>query len=68
MFEVSRKLTIDQIYSQIEEELRSQYNLGYTPEKTGELTGYRKIKVETTDKDLKVLARKGYYAAKDGPA
>ena len=34
-FEVSKKLTIDQIYAQIEEELRNQYSLGYTPHAGG---------------------------------
>ena len=32
-FEVSKKEPVEQIYSQIEEELRNQYNLGYTPDR-----------------------------------
>ncbi|MGH9529833.1 MAG: VWA domain-containing protein, partial [Terriglobales bacterium] len=32
LFEVSKKEPMDQIYSQIEEELRNQYSLGYTPD------------------------------------
>ena len=32
LFEVSKKDTVEQIYSQITEDLRNQYNLGYTPE------------------------------------
>ena len=32
-FEVSKKQSIDQIYASIEEELRNQYSLGYTPDK-----------------------------------
>jgi hypothetical protein len=31
-FEVSDKMSIDQIYERIEEELRNQYSLGYSPE------------------------------------
>jgi len=62
MFEVSKKLSIDQIYVQIEEELRSQYSLGYTPEKTDEATGYRKIQVTTKRKNVNIQARDGYYA------
>jgi VWFA-related protein len=62
MFEVSNKLSIDQIYAQIEEELRSQYSLGYTPEKTDEATGYRKIQVTTKRKNVTIQARDGYYA------
>jgi len=60
-FEPSSKLPIDKIYSLIEEELRGQYSLGYTPAKTGS-GEYRKIKVEVKNKDLIVQAREGYYA------
>ena len=35
LFEVSRKESVDQIYSQIQEELRNQYSLGYTPDRGG---------------------------------
>jgi VWFA-related protein len=62
MFEVSKNLTIEQIYSHIEEDLRSQYSLGYTPEKTDEPTGYRKIQVTTKRKNVSIQARDGYYA------
>jgi VWFA-related protein len=61
-FEVSKKLPIDKIYEQIEEELRSQYNLGYTPDKSDAGAGFRKIKVTAKGKGLVVQARDGYYA------
>jgi VWFA-related protein len=62
-FEGDKKQTIDQVYSQIEEELRSQYSLGYTPDKdTG--NGYRKLHVTTKEKSQIVQARDGYYAEK----
>jgi len=61
-FEVSKKEPIDQIYKQIEDELRNQYNLGYTPDKAVAGNGYHKITVTTTNKDLIVQAREGYYA------
>ena len=61
-FEVSKKLPIDQIYSQIELELRSQYNLGYTPTKDVAGPGYHKITLTTTNKDLIAQTREGYYA------
>jgi VWFA-related protein len=62
MFEVSKKETVEKIYAQIEEELRNQYSLGYTPDKnTG--AGYHKIHVTTTkQKDVEVQARDGYYS------
>ena len=43
MFEVSKKEPVNQIYSQIQEELRNQYSLGYTPNPIE--PGYHKIQV-----------------------
>jgi len=62
LFEVSKKQPIDKIYSELQEELRNQYNLGYTPAKSDQGAGYRKIALATKQKDLKIQARSGYYA------
>lgn len=63
LFEVSKKQPIDQIYTQIEEELRNQYSLGYTPERGGAAaTGYHKIQLTTKQKGLVLQTRDGYYA------
>ncbi len=62
MFEVSKKEPVDQIYSQIQEELRNQYSLGYTPNPVE--PGYHKIQVTASGKDLIVQARDGYYGDK----
>ena len=63
LYEVSKKETVDKIYSEIEEELRNQYSLGYTPGKDEE-AGYHKIVVTTKSKELVVQARDGYYLGK----
>lgn len=60
MFEVSKKLSIDDIYRQIEEELRSQYSLGYAPDSSSGL-GYHKLHLTTKQKDYVVEARQSYY-------
>ena len=61
LYEVSKKETVDKIYAEIEEELRNQYSLGYTPDKdTG--SGYHKIQLTTKNKDLVVQTRDGYYS------
>jgi VWFA-related protein len=62
LFEVSKKEPIDQIYDHIQEELRNQYNIGYTPDKPNAGAGYHKITLTTRQKDLIVGARDGYYA------
>jgi VWFA-related protein len=63
LFEVSSKNPIDQIYSEITEELRNQYNLGYTPDRdVSNNSSYHKIQLAAKQKDLMVQARDGYYA------
>jgi VWFA-related protein len=62
LFEVSKKQPIEQIYDRIQEELRNQYSLGYTPDRADVGVGYHKIRLMTKQKDLIVQARDGYYA------
>jgi VWFA-related protein len=62
LFEVSKKETVAQIYSTIAEELRTQYNLGYTPDRNEASEGYHKITLTAKGKDLSVQTRDGYYS------
>lgn len=62
MFEVSKKDTVDQVYAIIEDELRSQYMLGYTPDKADSGSGYHKLGLTTDKKDVTVQTRAGYYS------
>lgn len=62
LFEVSKKEPVEQIYAQIQEELRNQYSLGYTPDAAA--SGYHKIQVAAKKKDLVVQARDGYYGGR----
>ena len=65
LFQVSKKEPVEQVYSQIEEELRNQYNLGYTPDRAAAAaSGYHKIEVAAQKKDFVVQARDGYYGEK----
>ncbi|HEY1524764.1 MAG TPA: VWA domain-containing protein [Candidatus Angelobacter sp.] len=61
LFEVSGKQTVEKIYAQIEEDLRNQYSLGYTPDRSDPGEGFHKISVKTKQKDLTVHAREEYY-------
>jgi VWFA-related protein len=61
MFEVTKKETADQAYTTIAEEMRSQYMLGYTPDKSSD-AGYHKIALTANKKDVIVQTREGYYA------
>ena len=62
---VRNEKNLEQAFDQISEELRSQYTVGYYSTNTAHDGSYRKIKVDTTRKDLDVLARRGYYAPKN---
>jgi VWFA-related protein len=61
VFEVKKKEQVDAIYAQIAEELRSQYMLGYTPDKQSS-SGFHAIHLGVKTKDLVVQTREGYYA------
>jgi len=53
-------------FDQIAHELRSQYNLGYTPT-NGKLDGtFRKIEIHANNKDYKIQSRAGYFAIPKG--
>lgn len=60
-FEVSKKKPVNEIYAQIEEELRNQYSIGYTPDRPASEGGFRKIQLTLKRKGLVVQAREGYY-------
>lgn len=61
-FEATKKRTLVDIYAQIEEELRNQYSIGYTSDKTSADIGYRKIDLSVKKKGLVVQSREGYFA------
>jgi Ca-activated chloride channel homolog len=53
---------LDDSFRQINQELRSQYNLGYFSTNNARDGSYRKVKIEIPEKGLKLNYRKGYYA------
>jgi len=61
-FEVSKKKPIEAVFDEINDELRNQYSLGYTPERTAAGPGFRTIHLTTKDPNLSVQSRDGYYA------
>jgi VWFA-related protein len=64
MFRVDRKHSLKEIFEQIQQEMRSQYALSYTPTNTERNGEFRKLEIKPVRKDLKVQARKGYYAGR----
>ena len=63
VFHVDRKLTLQDAFSELQNEMRSQYAIGYTSTNANKDGTFRKIEIKTNNKDWKVQARKGYYAS-----
>jgi len=71
VFEVSKKLSVEQIYAQIGDELRTQYLLGFTPDVAATKSGYHQLDLRMTGaytdqqkrREIDVQARDGYYIA-----
>ena len=60
-FEVSKKQTLAKVYDEVDEDLRHQYSLGYSPDRAE--GGYHKIHLATKQKGLTVQTREGYYGS-----
>ncbi|MEO5924886.1 MAG: VWA domain-containing protein [Bryobacteraceae bacterium] len=60
-YQVSGEQTLEDSFERIQEELRYQYSLGYSP--GAGRPGFRKLRVQTKLRGLTVQARDGYFAA-----
>ena len=65
VYSVSRQHPLSEIFKQIQEELRNQYSIGYTPTNTARDGNFRKIEIKADNSDYRVQARAGYYATKN---
>ena len=61
-FEVSKKQTLGDIFTAIQEELRSEYSLGFVSDRPATHSGFRSLRVVLARKGLIVQARDRYYA------
>lgn len=62
VFRVDRKHPLTEAFQEIQDEMRTQYAIAYTPLNTARDGSYRKIEIRTGNKEYKVQSRKGYYA------
>jgi VWFA-related protein len=62
VYRVDHSHTLDDVFRELQEEMRTQYAIGYSPTNDKKDGSYRKIDIKVTNKDWKVAARKGYYA------
>jgi VWFA-related protein len=64
-FEVSKKLSIDQVFALIQEDLRNQYSIGYVSDRPPVVSEFRKLQLTVKRPALVVQSRDRYWA---GPA
>ena len=63
VIEVGNKFEkLKQAFDQISQELRSQYNIGYTPTNNNRDGSFRKVEIKAKGGEYKIQARSGYYA------
>jgi VWFA-related protein len=62
VYRVDRRHSLEEVFKELQDEMRSQYSIGYTPLNEVKDGSYRKLEVKMANKDLKAQARKGYYA------
>ena len=61
VYAVERGMPLKRIYEAIATDLRTQYQLGYTPPPDLQPNSFHKLDLRTTDKKLTVQARSGFY-------
>ncbi|MBS1831624.1 MAG: VWA domain-containing protein [Acidobacteria bacterium] len=63
MFEAGRG-NLNEIFKEIEDDVRSQYAIGFTPTNDTKDGTFRKLEIRPKNKEYKIYARKGYYAVR----
>jgi len=65
VFEVDRKHTLQDVFKDIQDAMRTQYAIAYTPTNEMRDGSFRRIDIHVkNNNDYKIQARKGYYATK----
>jgi VWFA-related protein len=62
LFKVGRKYTLQDVFRDIEEEVRSQYVVVYSPSNTARDGSFRRVEIKPANRNYRIQARKGYYA------
>ncbi len=64
LFHVDRRNDLERVFAEIQQEMRSQYAIGYSSLNPAKDGSFRRVEIRTNRKDVKVQARRGYYAVK----
>lgn len=61
-YEVTKQRSVSDVFRDIEEDLRSEYSIGFVSNQPVKASGFRQLKLNTTKKGLIVQAPNRYYA------
>lgn len=62
VFTVDRKHPLNEVFKEIQDEMRNQYSIGYEPTNTTRDGSFRHIEIKVDNPDYRAQARNGYYA------
>ena len=65
VFKVDSKHPLSEIFREIQDEMRNQYSISYTPGSAARDGSFRHIQIKVDQPDDRVQARSGYYATKN---
>ncbi len=66
VYKVDRHHTLEDVFKEIQQAMRSQYSIGYVPVNSARDNSFRRIEIKIKNSnDYKVQARKGYYATNE---
>ena len=64
VFRVERRTTLEEVFQQLEDEMRNQYTLSYSSTNPNRDGGFRKLEIRAKNKEMKVQARRGYFSSR----
>lgn len=64
VFRVEGRTTLDEVFKQLEDEMRNQYTLSYSSTNPNRDGGFRKLEIKSKNKEFKVQARRGYFSSR----
>ncbi len=68
VFVVDQKHSLQDVFKELQDEMRNQYAIGYTPTNAVRDGKFRKLEIRVNDKENVVQARRGYYATRNDAA
>jgi VWFA-related protein len=66
VFTVNHKHPLSEVFKEIQEELRNQYSIAYSPDNPVKDGGFRRIEIKVDKSEDRVQARNGYFATANG--